>query len=139
MTNICKQDNIYSKYDPDYFVLLNLNYNAIFIFEKYVGIIWKTLDKTPSFVDLLSELKKEGYSVSVKEIISLIDIFSKCGLVYNDEIAEDSEFISANNQMELYTKRCTRLSNPAISRLEFDGNCNLKCIHCFHNEAFRCL
>ena len=138
-TTIRKLRNIFTKYDKDYFVLANLNHNAIFIFEKDVQAVWEILDEELSVEELLRRLQGKGYSVIAEDFYDLVEVMSKAGLIFNDQVSEDLEYISQNNSYESYIERCSSNNLPSILHIELTNGCNLKCIHCYHDEAIQSL
>lgn len=134
---VCKKKNVFEKYDKEYFVLANLNYNAVFMFEKDVKIVWDEMNNEIELKDLINKLHEKGYSVTLEEMRALVETLTKAGLIYNDQMIEDKEFILENNAYQSYIDRCSSNNLPSILHLELTNRCNLKCIHCYHDEEFQ--
>lgn len=134
-----KSCNAFEKFNSKYLVLVNVEYNALFLYHKDVKIVWDLINEKTKFDTVLNELIKLGYKLEKKEVYSIIDNLSKNGLLVCNNIMEDIEHIKANNQLEKYCNDCLSQSIPTSIHLELTNECNLRCIHCFHDEEYNSL
>lgn len=131
-----KSLNAFEKINNDYCVLLNIKHNALFLFQKDVKIIWDFLDRYNSFDKLYEEIRTSKYIVEEDELYLILEFLAKCGLVDCETIQEDLKFITENNHLDDYVDYCTTYSIPTILHMEITNKCNLKCVHCFHDEEY---
>ena len=129
-----KGNNKKKKYNDKYFVILNAKYNSLFMFEKDVSVVWSYIGENTTFENLLEGLKKDGYCIDESELHSLIENLARCGAIECEQIAIDDKFISENNQIDYYIDSCANRSIPTVIHIEITNICNLKCMHCFHDE-----
>lgn len=129
-----KNRYVFEKYNKNYFVLINTENNTLFLYDKDLKVIWDVLDSANNTVDICSILISKGYEITNEEICSIIEELAKLDLIKCDHIKENLEYIKENNQLEKYINECTRNSIPTVIQIELTNKCNLKCIHCYHDE-----
>ncbi len=129
-----KNNRIFKKQCQDYLVLHNLAHNAIFMFHKDVELVWDTIGISIEFNELLIKLSQLGYDISSKELDEFICFLAELGAVRYNRIEENENTIFENNQYENYIDYCCSNNLPSILHIELTNSCNLKCIHCFHDE-----
>ena len=132
--NIIRGEKIFQKECQEYFVVLNLKHNALFMFHKDVEIVWKHITPQSTLEKLYEQLFIEGYSIEKNELFEIIELFAKLGIVIVPGIAEDFEVIRKNDQFEAYIDYCSTVGVPTVLHIETTNMCNLKCVHCFHDE-----
>lgn len=131
-----KSNYAFEKYNDKYLVILNINHNALFVYHKDVKIVWDLINGKKSLENVFNNLIELGYKIEEKEIYNIIENLSKNGLLICDNVEEDLEHIKNNDQLENYCKDCLSQSLPTSLHIETSNECNLKCIHCFHDEEY---
>lgn len=132
--NIIRGEKIFQKECEEYFVVLNLKYNALFMFHKDVEIIWNRITSQNTLEKLYEQLTNEGYSIEKNDLVEIIELFARLGIVIVPDITEDFEAIKENDQFEAYIDYCSTIGVPTILHVETTNMCNLKCAHCYHDE-----
>ncbi len=134
-----KENNIHKKIDKEYFVLANLNYNTLYIFERDVELVWDLIDGEMTIQTLFDKLKEENYPIVAEELYNLVSMLSRLGLINSSIDKADFAYITENNALESYIDRCSENGMPSILHVELTNRCNLECIHCFHDEDLKSL
>ena len=77
-----KNRMVFKKELADYFVLLNVDYNALFIFNAATELLWDAIDaKGECFESLQEKLVKKGYDVRCKDLKEIIAMLKKIILI----------------------------------------------------------
>ena len=100
--NIIRGEKIFQKDCQEYFVVLNLKHNALFMFHKDVEIIWNRITSQNTLEKLYEQLTNEGYSIEKNDLVEIIELFARLGIVIVPDITEDFEAIKGNDQFEAY-------------------------------------
>lgn len=132
--SIQKSINAFEKNNLDYLVLLNVKHNALFIYNKDVKFVWNMIDGELALNDLYTKLVEKGFILEIDELYNIVEIMIKSGLLICDSINEDIDYINANNQIDNFKAYCTNKNIATTLHIEITNSCNLKCIHCFHDE-----
>lgn len=130
---ITKTEGVFKKNGIDYFTLLNVNNNKLFIFDKSTEILWDMLEQI-SFNNLYDRLIYNGYKIKKAELFNFLNDLSKCGLVNISNNRIEEEFANDYNQLNEYINLCTSSKTPSVLHVELTNSCNLNCIHCYHDE-----
>lgn len=141
MHNLVFEKSIYAfeKFNDNYLVIVNVKHNSLFIYENDVRVIWDLINEKTILDNLYDKLIIMGYKLDKKELYEIIALLAKSGILVCDSIEVDLEYIKENNQLQDYCEEgiCNNLST--ILQIELTNNCNLKCIHCFHDEKYNSL
>lgn len=139
--NLIFEKSIYAfeKFNEYYLVIVNVKHNSLFVYDKDVRVIWNLINEKTMLDNLYDKLIIMGYKLEKKELYDIIDILAKSGILICDIIEEDLEYIKENNQLEDYCNECMSHIMPTTLHIELTNNCNLKCIHCFHDEIHNSL
>lgn len=131
--------NAFEKFNNNYLVIVNVKHNSLFVYEKDVKIIWDLINKKTTLENLYIRLIEMGYQLEKKELYDIIEILAKSGVLICNTIGEDLEYIKESNQLEDYCNDSIRHFLPTKLHIELTNKCNLKCIHCFHDEEYSSL
>ena len=130
-----KSKSVFKKQCDDYFVLHHVEHHAVYMFHKDVETLWNYIENGMEVVDLHTLLVDRGYDMSYDEIKDFVSFFAQLGVIKLEGVTEDEGVILENNQYDSYIDYCCSKSVPTILHIELTNACNLKCIHCFHDQS----
>lgn len=136
MLNLKFKRSIYAfeKFNEYYLVIVNIKHNSLFVYNNDVKVVWDLIKEEIFLDDLYEKLLIMGYKLEKRELYDIIEALAKSGILICDIIKEDIVYIKENNQLEDYCDGCISNAMPTVLHIELTNNCNLKCIHCFHDE-----
>ena len=129
-----KSKSAFEKWSDEYFVLHQIDHHAVYMFDKDVKVLWDAIEPRMELNELHSHINQLGYDLSFEEIQEFVVFFAQLAVITMDEIEEDKTVITENNQYETYIDYCCERSMPTILHVELTNACNLKCVHCFHDQ-----
>lgn len=130
---IRKNDNVFPKKSEEYFVLFDVQRRSLFCYKKDTKVIWDNLDIEMSISNLYLKLITKEYEVSERVLEDLICDMSKRGLIICNSITADEDFIEKNNTLREYVEYCNERNMVNNVLVEVTNQCNLQCIHCYHD------
>lgn len=133
---LIKKKKVFVKKCDDYFVVLNLKYNAIFMFNRDVKVVWDCFNSQIEYERLLSKLHELNYKIEEKDFSKFLKLFAELGIVEIEGVLENIDLIRNNNQFDKYIDYCCSKGIPTVLHIEITNMCNLKCVHCFHDECY---
>lgn len=131
---ITRGNNSFAKKCEDYFAVLNTKHHAVFLFTQDVEHIWNNIDGETDEVTLYNKLIGNGFDIEKTDLMIFLQHLSSLGVIQTDKYTEDIEAINENNQYDEYIDYCCERELPTVLHIEITNHCNLKCIHCFHDE-----
>lgn len=134
-----KSSESFEKFNERYLVIVNIKHNALFTYDKDVKVIWDLINEKTTLEHLFLCLLELGYDLEEEDLYDIIENMSKNGILICDTIKEDVQFIKANNTLQDYCDSCATDTMPTHLHIELTNKCNLKCIHCFHDEIHQSL
>ena len=129
-----KSKSAFEKWSDEYFVLHQIDHHAVYMFDKDVKVLWDAIEPRMELNELHSHINQLGYDMSFEEIQEFVVFFAQLGVITMEGIEENIEIIADNNQYETYIDYCCERAMPTILHVELTNACNLKCVHCFHDQ-----